>query len=145
IIVGGRDGADAIVVVLHPALVAYLFGTPAGGRLHPRALLRSVRRAGVPNRVHDSVTDTETAPGARRLLIVCDTARADRPERIRAIRWVREVAHRIGYECSINGVHNLTTSYLVLVAELGPGEVTRAVVDWYRRRTRGNGPVVMPV
>ncbi|WP_063129545.1 hypothetical protein [Nocardia fusca] len=74
-----------------------------------------------------------TALAARRLLIVCDAGRASPAERKRAIRWVREVAHRIGYECSINGLHDLGTSYLVLVADTPVGDAARSVADRCRR------------
>lgn len=130
IVVGRRSGAEAIVVVIDGALVEFLFG--AGGHGNPRPLLRSLRARSYENRLCAAVTATATALDARRLLILCVAERASTAERASAIRWVREVAHRIGYECAVNGLHNLGTSYLVLVTDAAAGAVAQSVVDWYR-------------
>jgi len=128
ITVGRRSGAEAIVVVIDRSLVEFLFGRSGDGRPN-RWFLGPARARACENRLCDRVT--ATAAEARRLLIVCDAEHASMPERARAIRWIRELAHRIGYECAINGLPNLGTSYLVLVADVEAGAVARSVVDWY--------------
>lgn len=132
IIVGRRSGYQAIVVVIDGPLVEFLFGESGDGRPSRRLLIRPTRAGQCANRLCERVTDTATAVDARRLLIVCDAEHASKPERTRAIRWIREVTHRIGYECSMNGLHNLATSYLVLVADVEASTAARSVVDWYR-------------
>lgn len=132
IIVGRRSGLQAIVVVIDGPQVKFLFGTSGDGRPSRRLLIRPARARQYANRLCERVTDIVTAVDARRLLIVCDAEHASKAERTRAIRWIREITHRIGYECSISGLHNLATSYLVLVADVEAGTVARSVVDWYR-------------
>ncbi|MBF6350996.1 hypothetical protein IU448_18525 [Nocardia flavorosea] len=132
ITVGRRSGSQAIIVVIDRSQVEFLFGESGDARPSRRLLIRPARARQCANRLCERVTDLATAIDARRLLIVCDAEQATKAERTRAIRWIREVAHRIGYECSINGLHNLATSYLVLVAEVEAGTAARSVVDWYR-------------
>ncbi len=132
ITVGRRSGAEAIVVVIDRSLVGFLFGRSGDGRPNRWSPLRSARARSYENRLCERVLETATAVDACRLLILCDTEHTSGPERTRAIRWVREVAYRIGYECSINGLLDLGTSYLVLVADVEAGAAARSVVDWYR-------------
>jgi len=137
--VGIRVGDDAIVLVVDRATVRFLFGELRGGRVGLRTFLRATRARCWENRLCDSTIETALADSTRRLLIVCDTGRAAPAERDHAIRWVREVAHRIGYECSMNGLDDLATSYLVLFADTDAGEAARSVVEW--RRTGEVRPV----
>lgn len=132
IIVGGRAGSDAIVVAIERSSMEFMFGDTGGARAGLPLLLRATRGRSFENRLCETTTATATAIEARRLLIVCDAARTSPAQRTRAIRWVREVAHRIGYESSINGLQDLATSYLILVAATEPGDATQSVVDWYR-------------
>ncbi|WP_156426737.1 hypothetical protein [Mycobacterium sp. IS-3022] len=71
--------------------------------------------------------------GARRVLVVCDVRRLSFGQRMRARRWVRNLAHRIAYESSINGFDELATA----LAEIGTDEevafAAAAAVDWHRR------------
>lgn len=128
--IGG--GSEAIVVVIDRPTVRSLFGECGGGRARLRLLLRATKARSCENRLCETTTATATAHAARRLLIVCDAGRTTRAERTRAIRWVREVAHRIGYECAINGLHDLGTSYLVLAADTEARDAARSIVDWCR-------------
>ncbi|MEV0110129.1 hypothetical protein AB0H42_27850 [Nocardia sp. NPDC050799] len=131
---GIRVGSEAVVVVIiDRSMVNYLFGGSRGDRASLRSLLRAVKARTCENRLCQRATATATALAARRLLIVCDAGRTSPAERTRAIRWVREVAHRIGYESSINGLHDLGTSYLVLVADTPVGDAARSVADRCRR------------
>ena len=126
------SGDEAVVVVLGRTPLEFLFGTAGGGRAGLPLLLRTARARSFENRVCEKVTAAAMAVEARRLLIVCDATRTGPAERPRAIRWVREMAHRIGYESSINGLQDLATSYLVLVAATESADAARSVLDWYR-------------
>lgn len=129
-----RVGSETVVlVIIDRSMVNSLFGGPRGGRVGLRWLLRVMKARTCENRLCEKTTAMATALAARRLLIVCDAGRASPDERTRAIRWVREVAHRLGYECSINGLHDLGTSYLVLVADSPVGDAARSVSDRCRR------------
>jgi hypothetical protein len=131
---GIRAGSEAVVlVIIDRSMVNSLFGGSRGGRVGLRWLRRAMKARTCENRLCEKTTARATALAARRLLIVCDAGRASPAERARAIRWVREVAHRIGYECSINGLHDLGTSYLVLVADTPVGDAARSVADRCRR------------
>ncbi|NKY58250.1 hypothetical protein [Nocardia flavorosea] len=153
ITVGRRSGAEAIVVVIDRSLVDHLFGRSGDGRPNRWSPLRPAPPRSYENLLCEQVIATATTVDARRLLILCDAEQASRIERTRAIRWVREVAHRIGYECSINGLLDLGTSYLILVADVEAGAAARSVVDWYRTGNvrctridggdRGSGTAVM--
>lgn len=134
IIAGIRAGSEAsVVVVVDRSMVNYLFGAPGGGRVGLRSLLRAAQARSWENELCARTTAIATALAARRLLLVCDAGQASPAARTRAIRWVREVAHRVGYECSINGLSDLGTSYLVVVADTEAGDAARSVVDWCRR------------
>ncbi|WP_280436872.1 hypothetical protein [Nocardia carnea] len=133
ITIGRRSGAQAIVVVIDRSLLEFLVGDSGYGPPNRRLpLLRSARVRLCENRLCERVGATALTIDARRLLIVCDAGQASRAERTRAIRWVRRVAHRIGYECSIEGLPTLGTAYLVVVSDIEAGTVARSVVDWYR-------------
>lgn len=135
---GRRTGSEAVVVVIDHSMVASLFGECGGGRVSFRPLLRAIRARSGANRLCETSTATATAIDARRILIVCDAGRTSPAERTRAIRWVREVAYRIGYACSINGLHDLGTSYLILAADTEAVHAARSVVDWYRGGVPGS-------
>ncbi|MBF6161545.1 hypothetical protein IU438_03800 [Nocardia cyriacigeorgica] len=77
-------------------------------------------------------TTSALAIAARRLLIVCEIGQTSADERTRALRWVRGSAHRIGYECSVNGLHGLATWYTVVVSGTDRAHAARSVVEWYR-------------
>lgn len=132
ITVGRRSGAEAIVVVIDRPLVDHLFGRSGDGRPTRWLRLRSAPARSYENLLREQVIATATTVDARRLLILCDTEQIARSERTRAIRWVREVAHRIGYEGSLTGLLDLGTSYLILVADVEAGAAARSVADWYR-------------
>ncbi|WP_051027038.1 hypothetical protein [Nocardia higoensis] len=132
ITVGIQAGADAIVLVIDRSMVAALFGESGAGRMNLRSLYRATKARSCGNQLCESMTGAAVAIAARRLLILCDAGRTSVAERTRAIRWVREAAHRIGYECSINGLRGLGTSYLILVADTESGAAARSVVDWCR-------------
>jgi len=132
--VGIRVGDDAIVIVVDRPMVESLFGGGAGGRVSLRALLRATKARSCESRLCENAIGAALDIAARRLLIVCDAGRTSMAERTRVIRWVRVTAHRIGYECSMNGLDGLGTSYLILVDDAEAGDAARSVVDWCRSR-----------
>jgi hypothetical protein len=73
----------------------------------------------------ESAVETALTTGARRLLTVCDARRLSYGQRLRAVRCVHGVAQRVGYECSMNGLQRLVTSY----ALIGTGDDLRRVAD----------------
>ncbi|MEV3964665.1 hypothetical protein AB0M34_27890 [Nocardia sp. NPDC050193] len=130
---GIRAGSEAsVVVIIDRSMVNCLFGASGSGRAGLRSLLRAAKVRSWENELCEKTTAAATALAARRLLIVCDAGWTSPAERTRAIRWVREVAHRIGYECSINGLSDLGTSYLIVVADTEVGDAARSVVEWCR-------------
>ncbi|MCV7222528.1 hypothetical protein [Mycolicibacterium elephantis] len=80
----------------------------------------------------DRVTDTAIATGVQRLLVVCDVRRIPEHKHGHAADWVRHLAHRISYECSMNGLQDLATSIAVVRTDGDAHRISRAVVDWYK-------------
>ncbi|BBY78943.1 hypothetical protein H7I53_17710 [Mycolicibacterium pulveris] len=80
----------------------------------------------------DLVTDTAIATGVQRLLVVCDVRQTPEHKHRRAADWVRSLAHRIGYECSMNGLQDLVTSIAVVRSDTDAHRISGAVVDWYK-------------
>ncbi|KUH88905.1 hypothetical protein AU186_08790 [Mycobacterium sp. GA-1999] len=76
--------------------------------------------------------------GARRVLVVCDVRRVSFGQRMRARRWVRNLAHRIDYESSINGFDELATALAEIGTDEEVGFVAAAAVDWHRRGQVGS-------
>lgn len=129
--------ADAVLVLMDHDEVAHL----VGGRDSWRR-----RRA---NRVREGdvcreVTEVLLGIGGRRLLVLCDARRASPSQRSALIHWVRQVAMRIQYECSINGLDHVSVSYEVVVDD---GEVQRiadSVVRWHGGVIPGTSNPVAP-
>ncbi|MFE3446683.1 hypothetical protein ACFXNW_26950 [Nocardia sp. NPDC059180] len=127
-----RTGTEAVIVIVDQSLVDYLFGEHTGSGAGIRLFGRARRVRSAEHQICDLATKAAITIAARRLLVVCDAERTSAAERTRAIRWVRSVAHRVGYECAINGLHGLATSYTVIVSGTTVGHAARSVVDWYR-------------
>ncbi len=127
----GETTASIIVIADRP-LIADLFGEHTGSGAGIRLFHRARRVRSVERQICDMATSTALAIAARRLLIVCDAGRTSPAERTRAIRWVRGLAHRIGYECAMNGLPALATSYTMVVSETEVEHSARIVVDWCR-------------
>lgn len=75
-------------------------------------------------------SETTLSRGARRVLVVCDARRLTFGQRMRGIRWARDLAHRIGYESSINGVSGLVASYAVVDTDDDVDRTAKAVAKW---------------
>ncbi|MGV9797203.1 hypothetical protein ACWDTP_03985 [Mycobacterium sp. NPDC003449] len=120
------DDVDSIMVVIDHRLVESLFGDT-----HFSAAKRRARSC--ENEVCDLATGTAVAHDARRLLIVGDGRWATTDEKARLIRWIRNAMLRIGYECAINGLVDLATSYAIVVAGTDVGRAAQCLVGWQRR------------
>lgn len=138
-----RDGAPsssteraattpATIVVIDRSLIESLFRDRAGGAGIVRTFDRVRRERSTERRICGMATTSALSIAARRLLLVCDIGQTSRDERTRALRWVRGLAHRIGYECSVNGLHGLATWYTVVVAGTDHAQAATSVVEWYR-------------
>ncbi|EKF24146.1 hypothetical protein C731_1906 [Mycolicibacterium hassiacum DSM 44199] len=117
------DAAMSIVAVVDRDLVRSLFAaaTPGHTRRPQRAWQQLFR---------ERLTAAAIGIAAQRLLIVCDVRRISAEQRRRAADWVRRLAHRIGYECSINGLHGLATVVAFVETDAGADEVARTVARW---------------
>lgn len=120
--------ADSILVVVDDALINELFGDDSARN---GKLVRSSE-----NRVCERVTGATIATVGRRLLVVCDVRRASVTETARAIRWVRCLALRIRYECSVNGLDDVSSTYAVVADDTQLRRTAAAVVDWHRGPAR---------
>ncbi len=123
----------ATIVIVDRTMIEFLFCDRTSGRGVVRTFDRIRRERSVERQLCGMATTSALAIAARRLLIVCDIGQTSADERTRALRWVRGLAHRIGYECSVNGLHGLATWYTAVVAGTDRAQAARSVVEWYRR------------
>ncbi|TLF75394.1 hypothetical protein FEK34_21975 [Nocardia cyriacigeorgica] len=122
----------ATIVILDRSMIEFLFRDRTSSAGVVRIFDRIRREGPVERQLCGMATTSALSIAARRLLIVCDIGQTSRDERTRALRWVRGLAHRIGYECSVNGLHGLATWYTVVVAGTDRAHAARSVVEWYR-------------
>ncbi|MDQ2637838.1 MAG: hypothetical protein M3Y83_13260 [Actinomycetota bacterium] len=122
----------SIIVVLDGGLIVSVVGDGA---------LSEVRRQdrASETQIRGAVTDTAIATGAQRLLVVCDLRHTPDEKHARAIDWLRELAHRIGYECSMNGLHDLATSIAAVRSDAEALRTAQAVVNWHKGIRRSGG------
>ncbi|MGE2719421.1 hypothetical protein [Mycolicibacterium celeriflavum] len=114
------NALESAVVIVDADCVDSLFGG------HP-ASRRRLRQCG------DAICETASTAarelGARRVLVVCDLRGLSFGRGARAERWLRDLAHRIGYEGSINGLTGLLTLYAVVETDRQVHPIAEAVVD----------------
>jgi hypothetical protein len=106
--------ADAVVVIVDRMLVESFFSGDQASRVERQA---KRRLASCASHACELVTEAAIALAARRLVAVCDLRGRTADERARAIQWLRRSLHRIGYECSINGLHGIATTYAVVASD----------------------------
>lgn len=75
--------------------------------------------------------------GARRVLVVCDVRGLSFGRGARAERWLRDLAHRIGYEGSINALTGLLTLYAVVETDRQVRPIAEAIADWHHGEMSG--------
>ncbi|VFA99814.1 Uncharacterised protein [Nocardia cyriacigeorgica] len=124
--------SPATIVIVDRSMIEFLFRDRTRSPGVVRMFDRIRRERSVERRLCEMATTSALAIAARRLLIVCEIGQTSADERTRALRWVRGSAHRIGYECSVNGLHGLATWYTVVVSGTDRAHAARSVVEWYR-------------
>ncbi len=122
----------ATIVIADRSMIEFLFRDRTSSAGVIRMFDRIRRERSVERQLCGMATTSALAIAARRLLIVCEIGQTSADERTRALRWVRGLAHRIGYECSVNGLHGLATWYTVVVSGTDRAHAARSVVEWYR-------------
>ncbi|NEW35017.1 hypothetical protein GV791_20985 [Nocardia cyriacigeorgica] len=122
----------ATIVIADRSMIKFLFRDRTSSAGVIRMFDRIRRERSVERQLCGMATTSALAIAARRLLIVCEIGQTSADERTRALRWVRGLAHRIGYECSVNGLHGLATWYTVVVSGTDRAHAARSVVEWYR-------------
>ena len=83
--------------------------------------------------------ETALTVGARRSLLICDVRQLPAGGRVVATRWIRNLAHRIGYECVVNGLSGHWASYVMIEIDDEVGQAAEAVVAWHGADSADNG------
>lgn len=83
------------------------------------------------NDISRSAVSTVLGRAATRILLICDARRLSFGQRARAHRRLRDLAGRITYESTINGVDNIVTSYALCDTEDDVRRIADAVVLWH--------------
>lgn len=96
------------------------------------------------NTICDSAVTAAGTQGVRRVLVVCDARPLSFGQRLRAERWTRDLAHRIGYESRINGLTEVSTSYAVVETQPEVTQLAEAVVGWHHGGQPGDKSVAAP-
>lgn len=113
--------------VLDADLVEYLFG-------RSRALTSRRRLSACENATCDAAVGLARGNGTRRILVAVDGRRLSFGQRTRVMRWTRELLHRITYECSVNGITDLSTAYAIADTDGCVPRTAAAVVAWHDGR-----------
>ncbi|MEW2481929.1 hypothetical protein AB0876_20270 [Mycobacterium sp. NPDC049093] len=117
------DSIDSVIAILEGPTMRIRFG----GR-HNWASRRQLRR--YANEACASTTRAALTVGARRTLLICDARRLPPGRRAIALRWTRDLAYRIGYECVVNGLPGHAASYAVIDTDDDVRDVADAIVTW---------------
>ncbi|MBP2454314.1 hypothetical protein [Mycolicibacterium lutetiense] len=125
------DSIDSVIAVLDGPTTRIRFG----GR-HNWASRRRLR--GYANDACESTTRAALTVGARRTLLICDARRLPAGRRASAVRWTRDLAYRIGYECVVNGLPGHAASYAVIDTDDDVRDVADAVVTWQQGAAADN-------
>ncbi len=132
------DAADSIVVILDESRGDSMF---SGHRLSV-----SKRRTRLcQNTVSDSTVSVALRTGPRRLLVVCDARHLSFGQRIRAISWVRQLLHRVGYQCAINGLQDLSTRYALVDNADDVARTAELAVGWHHGQPVGDPEPRVPL
>jgi hypothetical protein len=120
----GVHAVDSMIVVLDQAVADTLFNDRHTWTTRKR--LRAWE-----NDSCELAVATALTLGARRLLTVCDARQLSFGQRVRAVRRVQRMAQRVAYECSINGMGRLTTTYAVVDTDDDLSRVADAAMTWH--------------
>ncbi|MED5815110.1 hypothetical protein VST63_22345 [Mycolicibacterium sp. 050232] len=118
------DSIESVITVFDGHWVRARFG----GR---RTFAWRRRLRACANEACESATTTALTVGARRVLLICDARRLPPGRRAIALRWTRNLAHRISYECLVNGLPGHAAAYAVIDTDDDVREVAAAVVPWH--------------
>ena len=129
--------AEAVLVLLEHAAVERIAGERDSWW---RRRVNRAREGGVC----DVVTEVALRIGGRRVLLLCDARAASLQQRSALIQWVRQLALRIHYECSINGLDGLAVSYEVVVDDAEVQRLATSVLRWQGGGTPGIPNPVAP-
>lgn len=83
------------------------------------------------NEACEVTTAAALTVGARRVLLIGDARWLPARRRPSATRWTRNLAHRIGYECSVNGLPGHAASYAMVDTDDEVRDLADAVVAWH--------------
>lgn len=117
----------------------------AGSMFDPRRTWFARRRGrNWERRICDIAFDVLDGAGEHRLLVLCDGRELAAHERSPVIRWVRQLALRIGYECSINGLQRVSTMYEVVAGKDDVRRTATSIAHWHSKplceTTTSTGP-----
>jgi hypothetical protein len=126
------DSIESVITVFDGQSVRSQFGERQSCALRRRSRARA-------NAACDLTTTAALTVGARRVLLVCDARRLPAGRRAHAARWTRNLAHRIGYECMVNGLPGNSASYAVIDTDEDVGDVADAVATWHGGRGADGG------
>ncbi|MEV0668631.1 hypothetical protein [Mycobacterium sp. NPDC050441] len=118
------DEIESVITVFDGHSVRSRFG----GR---RTIAWRRRLRSCANEACELATTTALTVGARRVLLICDARRLPSSRRPDAIRWIRDLAHRISYECLVNGLPGHSAAYAVIDTDDDVRDVAEAVVPWH--------------
>lgn len=119
---------DSAVAIVDADCVDSMFGGHHAAR-------RRLRQCG--DAICEAASTAALESGARRVLVIGDARGLSFGRGARAERWLRDLAHRIGYEGSINGLTGLVTSYAVVETDRQVRPIAEAVADWHRGEMPG--------
>ncbi|MGU3652232.1 hypothetical protein [Mycolicibacterium sp. A43C] len=78
----------------------------------------------------DAAVDAVLGGGARRLVVACQLRGLAPNRRSAAQTWLRDVVHRVHYECAINGTTELSSHYALVGNDSDVDRVAGAVATW---------------
>jgi hypothetical protein len=118
------DDVGSALFVLDSDLVRFLFD-------EGRAFTSRRRLSACEAATCDAAVAIALTNGARRFLVAVDGRRLSFGHRTRALRWTRELLHRITYECALNGVTDPETAYAIIDTDHCIQRTADGVVAWH--------------
>jgi hypothetical protein len=128
-VTGELEVLDSLILIIGGPHVEALFDERP-----PRTSRKSLKeQADVACKV---AVENILAMGVLRFLTICDARQLSFGERIRLVRWVRDLTRRVSYESSINGPHQVAVSYALADTDNDVRRIADAAVKWHRGDTR---------
>lgn len=117
----GAPSVETVILVIDRGTIGSLFTE------RPTCAARTRRRV-QGGRICDLGVEHALFLGARRVVVVGDARGLTFGGRVRAVRWVRDLARGIAYEGSINGAHPLAASYALIDTAGDVGRIAEAAL-----------------